>query len=271
MAEQTPEATRLVTEVADGVMRLTLDGPHRRNALGRPLFGELADAVHRARTDDAVRAVLVTGSGGYFCSGADLSGSAGVTGGAAAGSGDLMGTAHTMLDALRRLPKPTIAAVEGGAVGIGWSLALACDLTVATESSYFLAPFTERGLLPDGGCAWFLVQAVGSRLAARLTMLPERLPARRAEALGLVTDITPDGEAQKHALDLAKRLADGPSHTLPLLKRMLSAAERSTDYREFLDFEWFAATYNLTTPDPREGLTAFRERRKPDFRRSAAG
>jgi 2-(1,2-epoxy-1,2-dihydrophenyl)acetyl-CoA isomerase len=160
-----------------------------------------------------------------------------------------------------------IAAVEGGAVGVAWSLALACDLTVAGADAYFLAPFTQRGLVPDGGSAWFLTRAIGPQRAAELLMLPDRLPAARAEALGLVNRVVPTGAALTEALELARRLVEGAPDALSLTKRLLAMAERTPSYRDFLDQEWATAALALHGPDVVEGRTAFIEGRAPNFNR----
>jgi 2-(1,2-epoxy-1,2-dihydrophenyl)acetyl-CoA isomerase len=256
--------TRVLTDRPEpDVLRITLDGPRRRNAIGRDAFRDLEGAVRLAWEDD-VRAVVVTGAAGYFCSGADLRSS--VTPGPGVGGGaKVLTTAHRWLDDLRRAPKPVVAAVEGGAVGIGWSLALACDLTVAAEDAYFLSPFLERGLVPDGGCAWFLTQALGQRRAAELLMLSKRLPATRAEQLGLVNRLVAPGTAEQEALALAVRLASGPPDALMLTKRLLLSAGESAGYRELLDQEWLAVALDLHSPDRAEGRAAFLERRAPDF------
>ncbi|GAA0479605.1 enoyl-CoA hydratase/isomerase family protein [Streptomyces olivaceiscleroticus] len=259
----TPETQVHTTTPAPGVLQIVLDGPVRRNALGNGAIRGLDDAVHEA-ADDEVRAVVLTGTGGHFCAGADLKAPR-MPGRGVAGPAKRLGLLQGTVDRLHRLPKPVLAAVEGAAVGIGWSYALACDMTVAGEGAFFASPFVERGLVPDGGCAWFLAQAVGTRRAAELTMLGERLPAARAEALGLVNRVVPDGSALQEALELAVRLAAGAPDALMLTKRMLTAAGNSPSLRDYLDQEWLAAALDLTGPDPVEGVAAFRERRAPDF------
>lgn len=254
------------TTPSAGVLQIALDGPARRNALGNGTVTGLANAVDAAY-DDAVRAVVLTGTGGHFCAGADLKAPR-MPGRGVTGPAKRLGVMHGTLDALHRLPKPVIAAVEGAAVGIGWSYVLACDLTVAGDGAFFAAPFVDRGLVPDGGCAWFLARAVGARRAAELTMLGERVPAARAQGLGLVNRVVADGGALREALELADRLAAGPPDALMLTKRMLTAAGNSPSLRDYLDQEWLAAALGLSGPDAEEGVTAFREHRRPDFTRN---
>lgn len=253
-----------VTMAGPGVGVITLDGPRRRNALAQPTMMALDNAVARVFDDESVRAVVLTGAGGFFSGGGDLKSPRGQGRGVGAPAGRLGVIQHT-LDLLHRRTKPVIAAVEGGAVGVGWSLVLACDLAIAADDAYFLAPFTERGLVPDGGIAWFLVRALGRRRAARLLMLPERLPAGQAAKLGLVNEIVPKDTALDAAVSLAARLAAGPPDALALTKRLLHAAEATSSYRDFLDLEWTAAALAMHGPDLAEGLAAFAERRPPEF------
>lgn len=255
----------LVEHPAPGVLQITLDGARRRNALGRSTTVRLERAIRQAY-EETVRVVVLTGAGDSFCAGADLrtaaQGGLGV-GGRARGLVD----AHRWLDDLRRVPKPVVAAVEGGAVGFGWSLALACDLTVAGQEAYFLSPFVERGLVPDGGCAWFLAQAVGTRRAAELLLLSERVSAARAEQLGLVNRVVATGDALREALALAVRLTQGSPDALMLTKRLLTTAGDHPTYRTFLEHEWPHAALAMNGPDWEEGRAAFLERRAPDFTR----
>jgi 2-(1,2-epoxy-1,2-dihydrophenyl)acetyl-CoA isomerase len=253
-----------VTIAGPGVSVITLDGPHRRNALAHPTMLALDSAVARVFEDDSVRAVVLTGAGGFFSAGGDLK-SPRTQGRGVGAPATRLGVIQHTLDMLHRRPKPVIAAVEGGAVGVGWSLVLSCDLVIAAADAYFLAPFTERGLVPDGGIAWFLVRALGRQRAARLLMLPERLPALHAAELGLVNEIVPNDAALDAAVALADRLAAGPPDALALTKRLLHAAEGTPSYRDFLDREWTAAALAMHGPDLAEGIAAFTERRPPDF------
>jgi len=262
------DSTRVVVEQpSDAITVITMDGPARRNALARSTMEDLGSAVRAAAEDARVRAVVVTGAGGFFSAGADLKAAGGPTGTGVGAPAERLATIQDTLDRVHRMPKPVIAAVEGGAVGVAWSLALACDLTVAGADAYFLAPFTQRGLVPDGGSAWFLVRAVGPQRAAELLMLPGRLPAARAEALGLVNRVVPTGTALAEALELARRLVEGAPDALSLTKRLLAMAERTPSYRDFLDQEWATAALAMYGPDVVEGRTAFIEGRAPNFSR----
>ncbi|MEU5975518.1 enoyl-CoA hydratase-related protein [Streptomyces sp. NPDC047315] len=267
--DERPDLTRVLSSTTpDGTLVLTLHGPKRRNALSMPTVAELDAALDRAVQDEGVRVVVLTGSGSHFTAGVDLKASSfGDDEGGTAPVTPVPGldAIHRTLDKLYRLPKPTIAAVEGCAVGVGWGFALACDLTIAAKSAFFQAPFTAMGLVPDGGCAWFLTQAIGVRRAAELLLHAQRLDATRAEHLGLVNRVVGPGQAAEEARADAARLATGAQDALRLTKHVLRAAERTPGYRDFLDVERVTAALALRGPEPREGVRAFREGRRPDF------
>ena len=254
-----------VSATGDVVRVITLDGPKRRNALATSTVEDLDAAISTAFDDDGVRAIVLTGAGGFFCAGADLK-SPRANGKGVGAPASRLSRIHHILDMLHRRPKPVVAAVEGGAVGVGWSFVLACDFTIAAQDAYFLAPFTERGLVPDGGIAWFLSRAIGRQRAAFLLMLGERLHAAEALGLGLVNEIVPPGEALSIAVEMAQALALAAPDATALTKMLLGAAESSASYRDFLDHEWVTAALALHGPDAAEGLLAFVERRRPDFR-----
>ncbi|MGH9022829.1 MAG: enoyl-CoA hydratase/isomerase family protein, partial [Acidimicrobiia bacterium] len=172
--------------------------------------------------------------------------------------------------ALHGCSKPTVAAVEGFAVGAGWSLVLACDLVVAAEGSFFAAPFLSRGLLPDAGAGWFLPRALGPHRAAEFLFLGDRLTAERAAELGLVNRLVEPGRALEEALDLATRLADGPPNALGLAKGLLRSGQ-SPSLQAFLEAELLAVALNSHGSEVAEGRSAFLERREPRFRRLEPG
>jgi len=254
----------VVSATGDVVRVITVDGPKRRNALASSTVEALDAAVSAAFDDEGVRAMVLTGAGGFFCAGADLKAPPALGKGVGAPAARLA-MIHHILDMLHRRPKPVVAAVEGGAVGVGWSLVLACDFTIAAQDAYFLAPFAGLGIVPDGGIAWFLSRAIGRQRAARLLMLPERLPAGDARELGLVNEIVPPGEALGTAVEWAQRLAAGARDATALTKMLLRAAENTPSYRDFLDHEWVTAALALNGPDAAEGRAAFAERRLPNF------
>jgi 2-(1,2-epoxy-1,2-dihydrophenyl)acetyl-CoA isomerase len=259
------EQTQVLVEMAEpGVATITLDGPRRRNSVGNDAVNQLEAAVRRVSQDDC-RVVVLTGAHGFFCSGGDLKGALRPVGtGVGAGAGVLR-SLHQSFSALRRLPMPTIAAVEGGAIGVGWSLALTCDMVIAAQDAIFVAPFVDRGTVPDGGLAWLITQAAGAKRAASLMMLPEKLPASEAATLGLVSKVVPSGHALDEARGMAQRLARGPRDALALTKRTLIAAAQPGSFEDFCNAEWLAAALAVSGPEFAEGTRAFRNGRAPDF------
>ena len=212
-----------------------------------------------------LRAVVLTGAGKAFSSGADLKDALTETSG---GSIDLRGTLteryHPLITGLRKLPVPVIAAVNGPAAGIGVSLALACDLVVAAESAYFLLAFVNIGLVPDGGSSFLIPARVGFSRAAELAMLGERLPAPQALAWGLINRVYPDDELAARADELAERLADGPTGSYAGIKRQLNNWLFDRMDRQ-LEFEAAIQQEMGESPDFAEGVAAFVEKRRPRF------
>ena len=260
------ELEHVLTEVADGVLRITLNRPAARNALGWPELEQLDAALSQAAADD-ITAVVIAGEGSVFCAGADLKSNPSRGSGVGAPAARLRFAQRVMLG-LDRLEKPCIAAVEGPAVGIGWAIVLACDLVFASDAVTFASPFLARGLVPDGGVVWWLTAQLGRRRAMSLMLSGEKLTARQALELGLVTEVVPAGEAAAVALRTAAGLSAGPPDATKLTKRLVRKAEE-LPLSAFLDIEWLAAALNLTGPDPAEGRAAFAEKRAPVFAGSA--
>jgi 2-(1,2-epoxy-1,2-dihydrophenyl)acetyl-CoA isomerase len=253
--------------VAEGLATIELHRPDALNAWNAELGVELLDAVRRTADDDAVRAVLVTGAGRAFSSGADLKDLAGreLT---PEGRPDLrkvlVEAYHPIITGIRRMPKPVVAAVNGPAVGIGLSLALSCDLVVAAESAYFLLAFVNIGLVPDGGSSIFVPARVGFARAARLAMLGERLPAPDAKAWGLVDEVVADDAFRAEAEALARRLAAGPTRAYAGIKRQLNASVYAR-LDEQLALEADIQQEMAGSSDFVEGVTAFTTKRQPVF------
>ena len=255
----------LLHRVEDGVNWITLNRPETLNAVTADMREELIVLLDRASADPDVRAVVLTGAGRGFCSGADLRGSA------AAGervAGDvarvLKRGVQRMVAAVLDCEKPVLAAVNGTAAGVGLSLALACDLVLAADTATFVAAFVRRGLVPDGGAAYLLPRLVGPQRAKELLLLGDSVPAAAAERMGLVNRVVPAAELEKTARELALRLAGGPTRALALTKQLVNAAlesDRSTAFAA----EATAQEINMATVDAREGVRAFVERRPPGF------
>jgi 2-(1,2-epoxy-1,2-dihydrophenyl)acetyl-CoA isomerase len=253
---------------------VTRDGPAARILLNRPdalnawneQFGrDLSDAVQDVGGDDSVRAVLITGAGRGFSSGADLKEQRGADdGGLPDLSARLKEIYHPIITALREMPKPVVAAVNGPAVGIGCSLALAADLIVAAESAYFLLAFVNIGLVPDGGSTAFIPARIGYARAAEMAMLGERVPAAQALDWGLINRVVPDQELEPASSALLELLANGPTRSYAGAKRLLNRRVY-TDLAGQLDAEADAQKDQGHSKDFIEGVMAFAEKRPPAF------
>ncbi len=248
-----------------GELRITLNRPEAMNAWNTQLGEDLRAAVEEAAMDDAVRAVVVTGAGKAFSSGADLKSSfePGPEGHPDVGS-VLRERYHPIIKGLRTMPKPVLAAVNGPAVGIGLSLALAADLVIARESAYFLLAFVNIGLVPDGGSSLFVPERVGFARATEMAMLGERVPARRALDWGLINRVAADDEFDAEVDALAQRLAGGPTRAYAGSKRQLNAWLFSRMDAQ-LELEAAVQQESATTGDFLEGVQAFLEKRPPAF------
>ena len=245
---------------ANGVATITLNRPESLNALNAAMRRELLAAVKAAGRDDAIRAVVLTGSGRGFCSGADLRGGPGER-----SFRTVLSTEYNpLITAIRDLPKPMIAAVNGVAAGAGVSLALACDLVYAAEEARFILAFVRIGLVPDSGATRAFVRALGRHLAAELAFTGDPLSASDAADAGLINGVVPGAELVGHAVVVAQRLAEGPTRAIGLSKRLLNQAD-GPGFAEGLALE--AALQELAgrTQDHAEGVAAFSEKRDPRF------
>jgi 2-(1,2-epoxy-1,2-dihydrophenyl)acetyl-CoA isomerase len=255
-----PALEHLTVDVTDGVATLTLNRPDALNALNATLRGELLATLKGIARDDAVRCVVVTGAGRAFCAGADLRG----------GSGErdfrrvLTSQYNPLIRALRDLPKPVVAAVNGVAAGAGMSLALAADVVIAAEEARFVPAFGRIGLVPDSGLTRTLVRALGRHRAMAVLVAGEPLGATEARDAGLVMRVVPAGELGAAASAVARELAHGPTRAIGLTKRLVNAAE-DDDLDRSLVSE--AALQDLAgrTEDHVEGVAAFTEKREPRF------
>jgi 2-(1,2-epoxy-1,2-dihydrophenyl)acetyl-CoA isomerase len=252
--------------VSDGVGRVTLNRPDVLNAWNPELGRALGEIVTQRAPAEEVRAVIVTGAGRAFSSGADLK--SGFDPHPADGMPDVRKTLeqvyHPLIVGIRRLEKPVVAAVNGPAVGIGCSLALACDVVLAAESAYFLLAFVNIGLMPDGGSTLFVPARVGKARAFEMAMLAERIPASQALEWGLVNAIHPDDRVLEEADALAGRLAAGPTRAYAGAKRALNAMLYPGLERQ-LDLEAEIQHDLARTKDFVEGVGAFVEKRPAAF------
>ena len=255
----------VILERRGAELRITLNRPDTMNAWNKQLATDLLAAVREAGEDDRVRAVTITGAGRGFSSGADLRAGFDPT---PEGHPDVQAALteryHPIITGLRELPKPVLAAVNGPAVGIGCSLALAADLIVARESAYFLLAFVNLGLVPDGGSSLLLPERVGLARAAEMAMLGERIPAAKALEWGLINRVVPDAELDRAVDELATRLANGPTGAYAGIKQQLNAwlFDRMA---EQLGLEASLQQRSAASGDFREGVRAFLEKRAAAF------
>lgn len=251
-----------------GTATIELNRPEALNAWNRRLGVDLLAAVEAVAADPAARAVVIRGAGRGFSSGADLRDIAGGEDRAPDGRPDvrriLTDRYHPIINGIRQMPKPVVAAVHGPAVGIGLSLALACDLVVAAESAYFLLAFVNIGLVPDGGASAFVASRVGITRAAEMAMLGERVPAARALDWGLINAVHADDAFDAAVASLGRRLAAGPTASYVGAKRQLERWFYS-DLAGQLEFEAQTQQRMASTGDFLEGVAAFVEKRPARF------
>jgi 2-(1,2-epoxy-1,2-dihydrophenyl)acetyl-CoA isomerase len=252
--------------VADGTARVELNRPEALNAWNAQFGEDLLAALRGVTEDEAVRAVVLTGAGRAFSSGADLKDISTDT--TPEGRPDVYKTLteryHPIMHAIREMPKPVIAAVNGPAVGIGCSLALCCDLIVAAESAYFLLAFVNIGLVPDGGSSLFLPTRIGMARASELSMLGERLPAAKALEWGLINRVVADEQLEQEVAALAARMAAGPTRSYAGSKRQLNNWLYSR-MEEQLELEATIQQEMAGSDDFVEGAMAFVQKRPPRF------
>ncbi|GAA3978974.1 enoyl-CoA hydratase-related protein [Actinomadura viridis] len=251
------------------VLRLVLDRPRHRNSLTDVSMAALIRTLEAARTDERLRAVLLTGAGDDFCSGFDIVGrNAGAAGAPKPRTGSIQrrmpAQANRLIPLLLDLQLPVVCAVRGWAVGIGAQLALAADFTVTARDAVFWYPFLRRGFTPDSGSTWLLPRVVGPARARELLMLDRKFSGTEAVEWGIAHSAVEGSEVAGAAEALAAELAAGPTVALGLTKALLNASGGG-DLRRHLADEAYAMELSSRSPDFREGLRAFTERRSPDF------
>ena len=244
------------------IAKVVLNRPERLNALTWEMRQQLREHFNELRFNDAIRAIIVTGEGRAFCTGADVGGMQ---------RQDLKGEreklqqgSHSYMRVLTAIEKPVIAAVRGPTVGIGWSIAMGCDLIVASETARFSQVFRRIGLAPDGGAIWFLTRRIGLARAKELVFTARFVDAQEALSLGLVNYVVPDSDLMTKAEELAADLAGGPTFAFGMAKKMFAMANAS--YEEFLDVESLVQPQLGQTDDHKEGVAAFKEKRQPKFK-----
>lgn len=241
---------------------VTLDRPETKNAITQEMRGALYRAFEELALDHDVRAVVLTGAGGNFCSGMDVGG---MGRGGVVGSMDRMHTLSRIARSIQALKKPVISAVPGVCVGVGWSYALAADVVLADDRARFAAIFRNIGLTPDGGLVWQLRQTLGLQRAKELVYSGRMIGAEEALALGLVLETCAPEALMDRALELAASFASGPTIAMGLAKRQFDLAWNAS-FEQYLDMEATMQPIASRTEDHEEGLAAFREKRKPCFK-----
>jgi 2-(1,2-epoxy-1,2-dihydrophenyl)acetyl-CoA isomerase len=261
-------AEGLLESVKDGVAVLTLNRPDRLNAMSGSMLDALLEALPRLAEDPAVGVVVLTGAGRGFCAGGDVKAMAE---GREFGGTTLEEKAQALRSRmevsrwLHEMPKITIAMVRGAAAGAGLSLALACDLRVASDTARFATAFARVGYSGDFGGSWYLTQLVGSAKARELYYTADIVDAQAAQALGIVNRVVPDGRLEDETMTLAARLARGPRVAYQYMKRNFNAAESGT-LKDSLDLEAWHHTRCGMTEDHREAARAFVDKREPVFK-----
>jgi enoyl-CoA hydratase len=256
-------AEPILIEASDGVARLTLNRPDRRNALDLAAMRNFAERLDRLGQERDVRCLVLTGAGGAFCSGADLPDTT-------AGfperveNGEMLAAVGRVVTSLTKSPFPVIAEVAGPAAGVGASIALACDLVIASRSAYFLLPFTGIGLVPDGGATLTVAASIGRARAMRLALLQERFSASSAFDAGLIAVVCEADELELRVAAMARTLAGGPTRALARTKAAINA-QTVGNLGRALTQETDEQLPLLESWEFREGVTAFRERRRPDY------
>jgi 2-(1,2-epoxy-1,2-dihydrophenyl)acetyl-CoA isomerase len=255
----------VLQKLEGGLLTITMNRPERKNALNPEMVAGLVEAARRAADDPEVRAVLFKGAGGSFCVGGDVKSMA-------AGRAPLpfevkMANLRRGMEVsriLHQMPKPVVAQLDGAAAGAGLSMALSCDLRIASESCKITTAFAKVGFSGDYGGTYFLTQLLGSARARELYMMSPVLTAKEAHAIGMVTKVVPDAEIETAAHELALSLAQGPSIALGFIKRNINNAEH-LPLEDCFDGEAIHHTRCSDTEDHKEAAKAFVEKRKPSF------
>ena len=244
--------------LTDGVFRIEMARPEKKNALTAEMYQTMADALASAEADPAARVILISGAGGNFTAGNDLADFV------AKPPMDDSAPVFRFINGLASLQKPFVAAVEGVAVGVGTTLLLHCDLVYAGATARFALPFANLGLTPEAASSLLLPLRAGHARAAEMLLLGEPFPAQVALELGIVNAVLPDGQVLDHALERCRRLIAQPYASLLLTKQLMKRAQQSL-VRETVSFEAGIFRQRLVSPEAGEAFAAFFEKRRPDF------
>jgi 2-(1,2-epoxy-1,2-dihydrophenyl)acetyl-CoA isomerase len=252
----------VLSERRGSVAILTLNNPEKYNALGGSLLGDLNVALDSALHEPAARAILLTGAGSGFCSGAQFGGDTFDAGDNIASR--MRGTINPLIEKMRSLPVPIVIAMNGAAAGAGVGIALAGDIVIAARSARFILSFVRLGAALDGGTSLFLQRSIGVARARALALLGEPLAAETAEEWGLIWKVVEDAHLLDEALAVAQKLADGPPVSIGLIKGQIESAWNSS-LASTLDDEASSQARAFVTEDLREGAAAFAQKRPARF------
>jgi enoyl-CoA hydratase len=252
----------LTVALADSVLSVTLNRPESLNSLTREMLAGVADAIEQAATDPRVNVVRLGGAGRGFSSGAGIAEEDRAT--PAGIPTSIIDEANRAVRAIVALPHPVVAVVQGPAAGVGVSLALACDVVLASDAAFFMLAFTKIGLMPDGGASALIAAAIGRIRAMRMALLAERISAHDALDLGLVTAVYPASDFDAAVDNVITTLVDGPRVAFAKTKEAINAATL-TELEAALEREKQGQSTLLRSPDCAEGMAAFRQRRTPHF------
>jgi 2-(1,2-epoxy-1,2-dihydrophenyl)acetyl-CoA isomerase len=252
--------------VNEGIATIVLNRPDKLNALTHEMWDQLAAAFDRCERDEAIRAVVLTGAGRAFCAGADISGGARKadmkTG--PAGGLEMMIGLNKVIRSLYRMPKPTIAAVRGAAVGISWTMALCCDWIICSESAKFRPAFMNLAKVPEGGIMFLMSRLIGEVKTRDIIYRAKFVSGREAVDLGLATQLAATEESlMDETMTLAREVANSPPHAFALTKRLFQAGAMT--FEQFTDQELTALTVAANLADATEGMASFREKRAPRY------
>lgn len=259
-----PDYETLTFDVTDGVATIGLNRPDAANAINLALARDLMHASIRCDEDPGVRAVLLTGSGRFFCAGGDLKSFVAQGETMPGHLKEVTTYLHAAVSRLARADAPLIGAVNGVAAGAGMSLVCACDIALAAESASFTMAYTRVGLTPDGSSTYYLSRAVGLKKALELTLTNRLLNAADAEAIGLVSRVVPDGGLATESRELTAQLAQGPTRSFGLTKQLFREGWSGTLETQ-MELETRAIADAARTADAREGIAAFIEKREARF------
>jgi enoyl-CoA hydratase/carnithine racemase len=256
-------AEEVILQIDGKSALVTINRPEARNSLTKGVVKRIAEVVNQCAKDEKVRCVILRGAGGHFCAGADLKKTLMEDPDLLENLDSYMDAYHSVIRAIVRCPKPTIAMLEGCAVGFGADMAFACDLRVASTTAYVQEKFVRIGLMPDGGGSFWLPRLVGTARAMKMMYLAEKIVAEEMHALGLLTNLVPEGELRSATMNLARELEAGPALAYANLKRAVYA--NLGDLEGALTREREGQLELLRSQDAMEGIMAFAQKRAPHF------